>query len=115
MGNALFVAASRIMAALKPIPAAFLLPFVLLASCAAPKAVVVEEPKKNEVVEESIPEEPAVPDPGLPDDGFRMPDLLTMPNDAEFRSTIPQPESSGTGAVIARPPTDPPPRPKSDE
>lgn len=99
----------------KPISASVLLFFALLASCAAPKAVVVEEPKKPEVAEEPVAEEPPVPEPGLPDDGFRMPDLLTMPNDAEFRSTIPQPESNGSGAVIARPPTDPPPRPKSDE
>ena len=110
----MFVAASRIMAFPKPISATVLLSIALFASCAAPKAVVVEELKKPEVVEEPLAEEPPVPEPGLPDDGFRMPDLLTMPNDAEFRSTIPQPESSGTGAVIARPPTDPPPRPKGD-
>ena len=110
----MFVAASRIMAFPKSIFATVLLPFALFASCAAPKAMVVEEPKKPEVAEEPVAEVPPVPEPGLPDDGFRMPDLLTMPNDAEFRSTIPQPESSGSGAVIARPPTDPPQRPKGD-
>ena len=102
------------MALSKPISAAALLASALLASCAAPKATVVEEPKKDAVAEEPVPEEPAVPEPALPDDPFRLPDMLTMPSDAEFRATVPQPDTGGTGSVIARPPTEPPPRPKGD-
>ncbi len=54
-------------------------------------------------------------------DGIRMPDLLAMPTDADFRPTNPaatQAQAGGpSGAVIARPPTDPPSRikPKASE
>lgn len=83
-----------------------------LASCAAPKAVVVEQavPKREEKLPEPVLEEIVV----LPDDGTRMPDMLGMPSDGDFRSTSPvgQKTSSGSGAVISRPPTDPPSRVK---
>lgn len=55
-------------------------------------------------------EEPAVMLP-VDDPGIRMPDMLNLPGEGEFR---PAPSSSGTGsgAVISRPPTDPPSRVK---
>lgn len=89
-----------------------------LFSCAAPKADVVEEqapaPKKEVT---AAPEAPMPPTSSLPNDGIRLPDMETMPNDNEFRATNPGRSSqpSGTGAVIARPPTEPPSRPKDDE
>ncbi len=88
-----------------------------LASCAAPKAVSVEQavPKKEEKLPEPVLEEMVA----LPDDGMRMPDMVGMPSDGDFRSTNPvgQKSSSGSGAVISRPPTDPPSRvkPKATE
>lgn len=90
-------------------------PALALFSCAAPKAIVIEkapEPKKEAVAEATVPE-PQVP--ALPDDGIRMPtNILSLPDDAEFRATTPvapKPADGGSG-VIVRPPTDPPPRPK---
>ncbi len=88
-----------------------------LVACAAPKAVVVEDPAalpKLELaaVESDVAATPAAP--ALPDDGLRMPDMLAMPGDIEFRATSPMLPAVGgdTSAVIARPPTDPPSRPK---
>jgi hypothetical protein len=64
----------------------------------------------------------ALPSEDVPlPDGIRMPDLLAMPTDADFRPTNPaakRAQAGGpSGAVIARPPTDPPSRvkPKSGE
>lgn len=91
-----------------------LAPVLALCSCAAPKAIVVEEvkpakPKQETAAAPEIPE--PTPQPS-PDDGLRLPDMMAMPGDEEFRTTKPdQPEP---GAVIARPPTEPPPRPKSE-
>lgn len=50
-------------------------------------------------------------------DGLRLPDMLTLPGEDEFQSTSPAapPSGGGTGAVISRPPTDPPSRPKAKE
>ena len=58
-----------------------------------------------------------VADPAMPaqeDDGLRMPDMLAMPGEGDFRSTNPAAPKAGaaSGAVIARPPTDPPTRVK---
>lgn len=102
------------MAVPNPILAFVLLPAALFVSCAAPKAIVVEEPNQRKV-EEPVAEVPEIEEPGLPDDGLRLPDMLTMPGDAEFRSTRPAPDEPGSGAVIARPPTDPPSRPKGED
>lgn len=87
---------------------------LVLGSCAAPKAVVIETAstkKTDKPVEATVPE-PAVP--SLPDDGLRLPDMLAMPGEGEFRATSPNLPKPGpdAGAVIARPPTDPPSRPK---
>jgi hypothetical protein len=87
-----------------------------LGSCAAPKAAVIAEApvqKKVEPKEKPI-EAPELPLVGMPDDGIRMPDLLGLPGEGEFRATNPSlPKPLGeTGAVISRPPTDPPSRVK---
>jgi len=77
--------------------------------------VIAEAPVKKKVEPQvealAVPELPLT---GLPDDGIRMPEMLNMPSDGEFRATNPAlPKTSGeTGAVISRPPTDPPSRVK---
>ena len=88
---------------------------VAMMSCAVPKAtVVVEAPatKKEKAPEPEV----AVPSEPTPqeDDGLRMPDMLAMPQEGDFRATNPAAPNTGTqsGAVIARPPTDPPAREK---
>ena len=83
-----------------------------LASCVPPKALVVEQaavPKKPEKVLPPVVSESELP--ALPDDGIRMPDMLGMPGDGDFRSTNPI-GLKESGAVISRPPTDPPSRVK---
>ena len=87
-----------------------------MVSCVAPKATVIAPPPVVKIVEKKLPEPPPVEPmlPVLPDDGNRMPDLLAMPEEGEFRSTNPgtpkvAPEA---GSVISRPPTDPPLRVK---
>jgi hypothetical protein len=83
-----------------------------LASCVAPKATVVEQAAVTKT-QESVPE-PMVAElelPALPEDGIRMPDMLGLPGDGDFRSTHPV-GMKGAGAVISRPPTDPPSRVK---
>lgn len=86
-----------------------------LVSCAAPKAIVAEQvavPTKVEKAPEAVVSEPAIP--ALPDDGIRMPDMLGMPSEGDFRATNPLSPKTGaeSGAVISRPPTDPPSRVK---
>ena len=87
-----------------------------LASCVVRKAIVVEEQalvlKKSGKVLEPVVSAPELP--VLPDDGVRMPDMLGMPGDGDFRSTNPAGQKTGSesGAVISRPPTDPPSRVK---
>jgi hypothetical protein len=99
-----------------------LLALALASASCVPKATIVaqppvvknEEKKEKEVVLEPISPEPPVP--GLPDDGgIRMPGNFTdLPSDDDFRkSAAGAPKSdSGSGAVISRPPTDPPSRVK---
>jgi hypothetical protein len=94
-----------------------LAPAVALLSCAAPKAIVVEPPPAPKTEK---PPEPVVPEvdlSSLPDDGIRLPDMLGLPGEGEFRPTSPglPSLSPGAGAVISRPPTDPPSRPKPEE
>jgi hypothetical protein len=89
---------------------ALLAPALALLSCAAPKAIVVEETRETpeaEKKEESIATtEASTPD--TPDDGIRLPDMLGMPGEGEFRSNRPATGgASGSGAVIARPPVEP--------
>lgn len=95
-----------------------LAPALALLSCAAPKAVVVEEApvKKPEVAPATTVPEPPVPTDD-PYGGFRVPDMLDLPGDGEFRTTGPtMPKPGGeANAVIARPPMEPPSRPKPKE
>jgi hypothetical protein len=97
----------------RPLPLlARLAPALALWSCAAPKAVVVEDApvaKKQEVKEAAA--APETPSNNTPDDGIRLPDMLTLPGDNELRSTGPASTGGGSGAVIARPPASPPPDP----
>ncbi len=89
---------------------ALIAPAFALLSCAVPKAIVVEEtgakPKVEKTEETAAVEEPSKP--AMDDDGIRLPDMLGMPGEGEFRSSRPTTRgTSGSGAVIARPPTEP--------
>ena len=73
-----------------------------LASCGAPKAIIVAEvpvkPKEQQTV--------AAPEPSVPadpNDGLRLPDMLALPDDAQLRSS-PGPAGNGNATVITRPP-----------
>jgi hypothetical protein len=90
-----------------------LVPAFALLACGPPKAIVVEEPTDGPATQASKHPGPAgLNEPALPDDGIRLPDMLTMPGDGEFRAGLPNAPKDGAGAVISRPPTDPPSRPK---
>lgn len=93
-----------------------ILPLAALVSCAAPKAVVVEEPASPTPAPAEESETPVVADapatPAVPDDGIRLPDMLGLPGDSEFkRPTAASAPASSSGAVIARPPVNPPAQP----
>jgi hypothetical protein len=97
----------------------FLLPAIALAlgSC-APKAEVVAETPVVKAPEKTTPVEPVAPEPAipaLPGNEFRMPDLLGLPTDADFQPTTGAAGEARSGAVISRPPTDPPSRVKPAE
>lgn len=85
----------------------------MLMSCAAPKAIIVLEapvPKTEKKEESAALPDPAVP--GTPDDGIRLPDMLGLPEEGEFRNAgATAPSRTGAGAVIARPPSEPKPKP----
>ena len=92
------------------------------ASCAAPKATVVEQPPapKKEKVPEPVVSEPVTP--ALPGDELRVPDVFDLPSDGDFRATNPSATKGANeaSAVISRPPverppTDPPSRVKPKE
>jgi hypothetical protein len=91
-------------------------PVLVLFSCAPKKAVVVEPPvkKKEAVVEAKL---PGPPIPAADDDPLRIPDMFELPGDSAFRATVPIAPRTGDDGnpVIARPPTDPPSRPKPKE
>lgn len=79
-----------------------------------------EQPVPVQTTVTQKPVEPKIEDPtptAGPDDGLRLPDMLGLPNESEFRSTNPDVKKSptGDGPVISRPPTDPPSRPKPVE
>ncbi len=85
-----------------------------------PKAIVVELPRsavKSSPKPDPVEDLPRNPSGNLSNNGLRLPDMLTMPEKGEFQSTAPTAPKTGggTGAVIARPPTDPPSRPKTKE
>jgi len=92
-------------------PAIWISSAFLIAVCScAPKAIVVVEENAPAVAEqETKEEEPAAEaEPtlaGPPDDGIRLPDMLTLPGENEFRKSASSGTSNGgSGAVIARPP-----------
>ena len=72
---------------------------------AVPVATIVPEPA------------PEPSKPTMPDDGLRLPDMLTMPQDNEIKASASAPPAnpSEPAPVVARPPTDPPARPKAEE
>ena len=81
-----------------------------LLSCAAPKAIVVEEAPKTKTGEIVAVPEPVVPNE--PDDGIRLPDMLGLPDEGELRSSASLPgKTPESGAVIARPPSGAPEKP----
>jgi hypothetical protein len=84
---------------------AILLLAIGLASCAAPKAIVIAEaPKKTETVVDSVPQPKQASLPAH--DGMRLPeDLLNLPEDNQLRSAAAEPKD-GDATVIARPPKD---------
>lgn len=91
-------------------PAIWICPvFTLAVSSCVPKAVVVveETPPAVAAVEpkkEQPASEPVVAGP--PDDGIRLPDMLTLPGENEFRKPVPSGTQGSGGAVIARPPSE---------
>ena len=90
-------------------------------SCVPPKAVAVEETATPPpVAQQPVPEVTAEVEPEvLPpqDDGIRMSGLLELPDVGDYRATNPGAAGPGpgSGAVISRPPTDPPPRVKPED
>lgn len=78
-----------------------LLAALALASCAPPKAIVIAEaPKKEVVIAPAAPETPA-----LADDGLRLPDMLVLPDDTQLRSVAPL-KKDGDATIITSPPTE---------
>jgi hypothetical protein len=95
----------------KPLHLALIAPALLLWSCAAPKAELAEEtpatPAVAETKEEVAASTPEPANPPMVEDGIRLPDMLGMPGDGEFRTNRPAAGGSpGSGAVIARPPVE---------
>ncbi len=92
---------------------------LLSASCVPPKATVVEAAPTAQKKVEKAPEPVALEEPLMPvsqDDGLRMPgNMLELPSDNDFRATNPTAKPGDAGAVISRPPTDPPSRVKPKE
>lgn len=86
------------------------LPCLLVAACAAPKATVVEEPRKKADVAKQ--DEAPAPPASNEADQLRMPtDILgKLPDRNEFQATNPKAASgkSEGAPVIAHPPSDPP-------
>ncbi len=79
-----------------------------LASCAVPRAIIVEKADApSELPSGDAPPAP-VESTALTDDEIRLPDMLGLPSDGDFRSSN-RASSAATqsGAVIARPPVDP--------
>ncbi len=76
---------------------------------------MVEQKNSEPMVDEPVAMLP------VEDHGIRMPDMLALPAEGEFRATNPSLPRSGNepGAVISRPPTDPPlrikPKPEAVE
>ena len=84
-------------------------PFILLsalalASCAPPKAIVIQEaPKTQQPAAAST--TPVEKTAALPDDGLRLGDMLTLPDDNQLRSAAPT-EKDGNATIITSQPGD---------
>lgn len=89
---------------------------LVLASCVPPKATIVEAAAPAEKKVEKVPEPVVAEEPPMPteqDLGLRMPtNMLELPSESDFRATNPTAKPGDAGAVISRPPTDPPSRVK---
>ena len=90
----------------------------------APEAEPSKPPVESAQAAEPAPVATIVPEaaaeplkPMIPDDGLRLPDMLTMPADKELKAatSTPSEKPSEPSPVIARPPTDLPPKPKAEE
>lgn len=78
-----------------------LLAALAFASCAPPKAIVIEEAPVEKTPPAAAPEKPAA----LADDGLRLPDdILALPEDSQLRSAAVPEKSEAT--IIASPPTE---------
>lgn len=81
----------------------------LLLGCAAPKAIVVEEPKPTPQAAKRESQQPS--EPAAPQFTLRDPDVVSeLPESRQATPSSPAPRQGGTGTVIARPPaagTDP--------
>lgn len=89
-----------------------------LVSCAAPKAVVIDEPEKASEEQTAVKGAPeavkVTPEasglnskPKLPKEeeiSIRLPDMLAMPDDEQLRTSAAGPASSRDATVITRPP-----------
>lgn len=89
-----------------------LTPFLILAACAAPKATVVDEPKKNKASTPVLVQEPVMPKDDEAEQ-LRLPsDLLgKLPDSNQFQATnpnLPKANSNDGAAVIAKPPAEAP-------
>lgn len=100
----------------------------VLVSCAYWKSkpttleeVPVESPATTELVEapplDLVPPTEIEPAPPFQDDGLRLPadDLTQLPSDRDFNQPPIGARPGTSGAVIARPPTEPPVRVKPDQ
>ena len=88
-----------------------LIPFLILAACAAPKkATIVEEPRKPDRVT-AVTQEPVVPKDNEADQ-LRTPDLFEkLPDNTQFQATnpnLPRTRLNDGAAVIAKPPAETP-------
>lgn len=81
-----------------------LLAALALSSCAPPKAIVVEEAPKQ-LQPAAKPSAPVEKPAATADDGLRLPDMLTLPDDDQLRSTAPT-EKDGDATIITSPPSD---------
>lgn len=82
------------------------------------KPAAASKPTETVPVATIVPEAAPEPSkPAMPDDGLRLPDMLTMPQDNELKASTSAPPAnpSEPAPVVARPPTDPPARPKAEE
>lgn len=88
-------------------PLLILIAPLFVVSCAAPKAVVIEdEPTPPPTTIAQAPEPPAEPPkPTSPTDGLRLPDMLTLPGEKQFRPST-SPTADPARPVISRPPVE---------